>query len=971
MTNSLDKTIDALKALDLWRIEAATLRDEGKQALLGDKLWHDTAAPDRHAKRGAERRPAGSRILEDASVLQALLTHRRSSSAEIRELGAGLTAKLNALELKVLAESENDHLPVLRAARTLTALAAAPDSALSATALACYFLIMRELYTGDGPDWLIGGARGGEGLRACAFVTNECIHALLGFERTLRQTAEYIDGIAAELLRRHATSVAQYFPDLAVWHEINTQRAELEFRIAASMRTENIALKLGIHDSGLGSVAEVTRSVAKQVGSCVENFVRAITSDVPKLLKRGRKTIKASDREAPQRRIRAEAGNQLAFGMLIKAFKRTGVLTATAVAFEKLTVPIENGESEVTIRDKQSDAEREEAELFAALTYLENVVYFLKATANDARSVLEPTAEYVSRALDRELTAASSGAGVWDVGELLFAAISHGYISNRWGEERLRRAARHASAVISERGQFPAGHAIHLSRRGYNLHVPNVDIIRAFAELLQNTGTEVEPDLISRLMAFMDDTRVPGRPGTWAPKEELAGGLPWRSATAGAVLALDALNQMLDTRINGEVLRHFSVRYPTKQLKKTPLLSELFYPDYGLVAPHCTTEQARSESVAIKLLRMRAHVNGVRIPSDSDPLFSLILHGPPGTGKTTLVESLAKSSGSPLVEITPSDLIADGVDSIERTTRAVFRALSLLTRVVILFDEFDPVLLQRQDDQKEPTAFSFLTPGMLPKLKDLHESAARRSVSYVLITNLIGKLDDAAIREGRFDAKVGIYPPDLLSRSGRLASEIERYRATWKFRPKYPKRGDESKGKDLAGFDDQTMKERYQDVVLNTRLGSMNTLGRPGWFTAPIDRWGPAGDIFNYLLSGARRRKLEIEAEPRFTSDKSIAMHELKEFMYVDTWDQVARGATLPENSEEARRFWAHPTFALPMKPGETGVQAAAETAQIRTLTEALNLRPTDQNIQALAEGLPRSHAREAVVEDAPQKDDS
>jgi hypothetical protein len=64
--------------------------------------------------------------------------------------------------------------------------------------------------------------------------------------------------------------------------------------------------------------------------------------------------------------------------------------------------------------------------------------------------------------------------------------------------------------------------------------------------------------------------------------------------------------------------------------------------------------------------------------------------------------------------------------------------------------------------------FTFLTPSMLPKLTRLHEAAEEQSVVYCLVTNHLEKIDDAAIREGRFDQRIGIYHPDLLSRAGSL-----------------------------------------------------------------------------------------------------------------------------------------------------------------------------------------------------------
>ncbi|MCU1230990.1 MAG: ATPase family associated with various cellular [Acidobacteria bacterium] len=909
------------------------MRDEGKKALRQElagqqftgqtsrtdpkesNIWHEETMQSRHAPDGSLA-PRGSQILEDATVLRALLCHRRPDAGQASPATAQLVVTLEKNELETLSEKEDDNLPILRAARVLIALAAAPDSALSTTAIYCYYIIMRELYSGDAPDWVIGGARAGEGLGSCAFVTNECIHALLAFERTLIHTAEHIESILEMLKRRRppeplAPESLELFSEVSEWLEIDDRRARLDLEITSELRKENIALGLpSIGNDGLANFLQsVTEKVQEQLTAC-QNHLGLAIKNIDEHFKAEDKSFTTKDRETEERRVRATAGHGLSICVLEAAFDSMNR------AVTPLTEPTEGANSD-------------EIALRAAS-------WFFRKMVLDVRRALEPASEYVSRALDRELTAAASETAIWDVGELLFAAVSHGYLSGRWDEERLRSAAAYASKVVSERGRFPMGQPIHLSPRGYNLHVLNVDIIRALAELLHHTETPVDPNLMKRLMYFMEDTRTNGVPGTWTPSEELRSGLPWRSTTASTVLALDAVNKMLDSRINEEILRHFSVRRPEEL--DVPDLAELFYPDYGLASSQCDPDLRRSESVAVTLQRMRAHVSGVLLRAEyPERLFSLILHGPPGTGKTTLVESLAKTCGVRLVEITPSDLVADGVDSIERTARAVFRALSLLTRVVIIFDEFDPVLLQRHDDQKEATAFSFLTPGMLPKLKTLHSSASRRSVAYVLNTNLIGKLDDAAIRGGRFDAKVGIYPPDLLSRAGRLAWAVAKYvrdaKSTVDLMPRF--------------------KERFERAVLSIRLGPMNTLAKPGWFSVPREilpeQLRKREDVFNYLFSASKMKELDVEAEPRVSSDKAIALRELKEHLYVDLWDRVAFEG-IPQELDAGHTQYSDQTLAEAVS-GVSQRSAKGEPL-LRTLTQALEKRPEHRAVDASASAL-------------------
>jgi len=238
--------------------------------------------------------------------------------------------------------------------------------------------------------------------------------------------------------------------------------------------------------------------------------------------------------------------------------------------------------------------------------------------------------------------------------------------------------------------------------------------------------------------------------------------------------------------------------------------------------------------------------------ADADPLYAVVLHGPPGTGKTTLIEALAATAGVPLVEVTPSDIVVRGTEAIEERARVVLRSLSLLTNAVILFDEFDAVLRPRSFGDAETSMFTFLTAGMLPKLKRLYDSAEDRHIAYALVTNFRKDVDDAAIRGGRFDQQIGIYPPDLLSRYGRLHQEVQAHL-----------------GRQLT----QAERDRVARVVVNTAGGPMHVLGKPGWFTRPSAGKSPKqGTAFSFII--------DPKAEPNIPKSDSDAWKD--EFLDAD-----------------------------------------------------------------------------------------
>jgi hypothetical protein len=138
---------------------------------------------------------------------------------------------------------------------------------------------------------------------------------------------------------------------------------------------------------------------------------------------------------------------------------------------------------------------------------------------------------------------------------------------------------------------------------------------------------------------------------------------------------------------------------------------------------------------------------------------SAVLYGPPGTGKTTLAEWLAQALGWPLITITPSDFMARGTAAVEARAQAVFTALQVQRNAVVIFDEIDRLVLDRDRPEylSSEGAFQLMTPSMLTKLNDLRKTG---SVIFLAATNYRERIDSAVIRPGRFDQQLLISPPN-------------------------------------------------------------------------------------------------------------------------------------------------------------------------------------------------------------------
>jgi hypothetical protein len=141
---------------------------------------------------------------------------------------------------------------------------------------------------------------------------------------------------------------------------------------------------------------------------------------------------------------------------------------------------------------------------------------------------------------------------------------------------------------------------------------------------------------------------------------------------------------------------------------------------------------------------------------------SALLFGPPGTSKTELCAAVAKSLGWPLVLIDPSHFLEGGLERISVRADKIFTDLLDLNGAIVLFDEMDPLVQTRDDEEARLDIMSqFLTTSMLPKLAKLHE---RKRVIFFMATNFQNRFDPAIKRAGRFDLLLCMGPPCLDSK---------------------------------------------------------------------------------------------------------------------------------------------------------------------------------------------------------------
>jgi len=153
---------------------------------------------------------------------------------------------------------------------------------------------------------------------------------------------------------------------------------------------------------------------------------------------------------------------------------------------------------------------------------------------------------------------------------------------------------------------------------------------------------------------------------------------------------------------------------------------------------------------------------------------SMLLSGPPGTGKSSMAKQLALHLGWEMLTITPSDFIADGSEQVEARAKAIFSMLENQRRTVVLLDEIDRLITNRDlntyNDQGD--MFQAMTPSMLVKIGNLRERC--RDVVFIIGTNYRERIDPAIARPGRMDFDCVLAPPDQNQRAKTLiASTIK------------------------------------------------------------------------------------------------------------------------------------------------------------------------------------------------------
>ncbi|KAL4759602.1 putative AAA family ATPase/60S ribosome export protein Rix7 [Aspergillus foveolatus] len=171
----------------------------------------------------------------------------------------------------------------------------------------------------------------------------------------------------------------------------------------------------------------------------------------------------------------------------------------------------------------------------------------------------------------------------------------------------------------------------------------------------------------------------------------------------------------------------------------------------------------------------------VYLASNVQPPRGVLLHGPPGCGKTMIANAFAAELGVPFISISAPSIVSGMSGESEKALREHFEEAKRLAPCLIFIDEIDAITPKRENSQREME--KRIVAQLLTCMDDLAlEKTDGKPVIVLAATNRPDSLDAALRRGGRFDKEINMTVPSepvreqilrALTRKMRLVDDLD------------------------------------------------------------------------------------------------------------------------------------------------------------------------------------------------------